>query len=97
LRARLHLRLGIPVGGMHHTRTYTTSSPAERIATPTHHNGELKQTKGYFNQQQLNRACPDWRQREAMSVARSHCLGRSSSIGNRLGAHAICTSSVFAA
>lgn len=30
----------------------------------THEYGELKQTKGYFNEDQLNRLCPDWRSRE---------------------------------
>ncbi|MGH8540745.1 MAG: ferredoxin reductase [Stenotrophobium sp.] len=30
----------------------------------THEYGELKQTKGYFNDEQLNRLCPDWRERE---------------------------------
>ncbi len=30
----------------------------------THEYGELKQTKGYFNEEQLNRLCPDWRERE---------------------------------
>lgn len=29
-RAGQHLRVGIPIGGMHHTRTYTISSPPER-------------------------------------------------------------------
>ena len=29
-RAGQHLRVGIPVGGMHHTRTYTISSHPER-------------------------------------------------------------------
>ena len=29
-RAGQHLRLGVPIGGMHHTRTYTISSPPER-------------------------------------------------------------------
>lgn len=29
-RAGQHLRLGIPIAGMHHTRTYTISSPPER-------------------------------------------------------------------
>ena len=30
-RAGQHLRVGIPVGGMHHTRTYTISSHPERV------------------------------------------------------------------
>jgi ferredoxin-NADP reductase len=30
----------------------------------THEYAELKQTKGYFNEEQLNRLCPDWRERE---------------------------------
>lgn len=30
----------------------------------THEYGEDKQTKGYFNDEQLNRLCPDWAQRE---------------------------------
>lgn len=30
----------------------------------THEYGEDKQTKGYFNEEQLNRLCPDWRERE---------------------------------
>ena len=29
-RAGQHVRLGVPIGGMHHTRTYTISSPPER-------------------------------------------------------------------
>ncbi len=29
-RAGQHLRVGVPIGGMHHTRTYTISSPPER-------------------------------------------------------------------
>src|SRR2546428_13950217 len=29
-RAGQHVRLGVPVGGMHHTRTYSISSPPER-------------------------------------------------------------------
>ena len=29
-RAGQHLRIGVPIGGMHHTRTYTISSPPER-------------------------------------------------------------------
>lgn len=30
----------------------------------THSYGELKQTKGYFNAEQLEKRCPDWRDRE---------------------------------
>ena len=30
----------------------------------THSYGELKQTKGYFNDEQINTLCPDWRERE---------------------------------
>lgn len=30
----------------------------------THEFGEFKQTKGYFNDEQLQRLCPDWRERE---------------------------------
>lgn len=30
----------------------------------THAYGEDKQTKGYFNEEQLNRLCPDWRDRD---------------------------------
>lgn len=30
----------------------------------THSYGELKQTKGYFNAEQLDRLCPDWRERD---------------------------------
>ncbi|MGH8461651.1 MAG: ferredoxin reductase [Stenotrophobium sp.] len=30
----------------------------------THEYGELKQTKGYFSAEQLERLCPDWRERE---------------------------------
>ncbi len=30
----------------------------------THEYGEQKQTKGYFNAEQLERLCPDWRERE---------------------------------
>jgi stearoyl-CoA 9-desaturase NADPH oxidoreductase len=30
----------------------------------THEYGELKQTKGYFNAEQLERLCPDWRERD---------------------------------
>lgn len=30
----------------------------------THEYGEAKQTKGYFNSEQLDRLCPDWRDRE---------------------------------
>lgn len=30
----------------------------------THDYGELKQTKGYFSDEQLNRLCPDWRERD---------------------------------
>ncbi|MGH8504488.1 MAG: flavin reductase family protein, partial [Stenotrophobium sp.] len=30
----------------------------------THEYGELKQTKGYFSAEQLQRLCPDWRERE---------------------------------
>ena len=30
----------------------------------THEYGELKQTKGYFSAEQLNRLCPDWETRE---------------------------------
>lgn len=30
----------------------------------THEYGEDKQTKGYFSEEQLNRLCPDWRERE---------------------------------
>ena len=30
----------------------------------THSYGELKQTKGYFNAEQLDSLCPDWRERE---------------------------------
>lgn len=171
-RAGQHVRVGIPIGGMHHTRTYTISSPPERgddrftitvkaiaggrishhivrnvkvgdylpIGLPqgdfylpdaqpvqplfitagsgitpaismlrsliaqgrlphtthihyaphefdvifgqelrdtakkhsryklhevhTHEYGELKQTKGYFNSEQLDRLCPDWKERE---------------------------------
>jgi ferredoxin-NADP reductase len=171
-RAGQHVRVGIPVGGMHHTRTYTISSPPEReddcftitvkailggrishhivrkikvgdylpIGLPqgdfylpdaqpvkplfitagsgitpamsmlrsliaqerlpdsvhihyapheldvifgkemkemaqkharytlqqvfTHEYGEFKQTKGYFSTEQLNRLCPDWKERE---------------------------------
>ena len=171
-RAGQHLRIGVPLGGMHHTRTYTISSPPERddgcititvkaiaggrishhlvrnvpvgaylpIGLPhgdfylpdaqpvkplfitagsgitpaismlrsliaeerlpdsvhihyaphefdvifgaemqqmaqqharyhlrqifTHEYGEFKQTKGYFSAEQLNRLCPDWRERE---------------------------------
>jgi stearoyl-CoA 9-desaturase NADPH oxidoreductase len=29
-RAGQHVRVGVPIGGMHHTRTYTISSPPER-------------------------------------------------------------------
>ncbi len=29
-RAGQHARLGVPIGGMHYTRTYTISSPPER-------------------------------------------------------------------
>ena len=171
-RAGQHLRVGLPIGGMHHTRTYTISSPPERddgcititvkaiaggrishhivrnvlvgaylpIGLPqgefylpeaqpvkplfitagsgvtpamsmlrsliaqerlpdsahihysphefdvifgkelkemaqrhsryhlhqvfTHEYGELKQTKGYFSAEQLDRLCPDWKERE---------------------------------
>ncbi len=30
----------------------------------THEYGELKQTKGYFSAEQLDRLCPDWKERE---------------------------------
>src|SRR6185436_1806283 len=29
-RAGQHVRIGVPIGGMHHTRTYSISSPPER-------------------------------------------------------------------
>lgn len=30
----------------------------------THEYGELKQTKGYFSEEQIDRLCPDWRERD---------------------------------